>query len=505
MSKETMSLTNLTTTAKASLLIIVAFLLYTAMDVENASKVYGALNGWILKNMKWYYMVLVTAMFIFSMWLMMSRFGDIRLGADDDKPEYSTFTWLAMLFSAGIAIGLVFWGVAEPILHYDSNPLVPADATVAEKQQTAIRITFFHWGISAWATYAFVGLCLCYVTYRKGMPLRISSILYSLMGKEKALGTAGTVIDTLVIFGAIFGIATSLGLGVQQLATGIKTLAGIEFFGLSESYYLLIFGLITLTAISAYTGINKGIRILSEWNMFASFSIMTFLLVFGPTAKLLDAYVQNVGDYIAHLPSMTLWSSAYIDSQWQGWWTTFYWAWWLAWAPFVGIFMARVSRGRTIREFMMGILILCSLYTFLWLSTLGSSALFMVAESDVLLQATKANSTTAIYVFFENLDTYGIVKSLLAIIATLFIATGFVTSADSGTIVINTLASGGETESSRGSRVVWAYMQGAIASVLLYMGGLKALQTASIVASLPLAIIFGIMLVAMYKALKQDA
>ena len=349
------------TVAIWSKFLVFAVVIFGAVWTETAGGVFSAVKDWMVYALKWYYLGIVAVFLFFVIWLMFSRFGNIRLGNDDERPEFTYFAWFAMLFGAGMGIGLVFWSIAEPIYHFQSNPfMTEAMAKSPEAATLAMRITFFHWGLHPWAIYVVVALSLSYFAYRKGLPLTIRSSLYPLIG-ERIYGPIGHAADILAVFGTVFGVATSLGLGVQQMATGLYTLTGLEMFiqmsadGKQEpnmaAMLVLIAIISAIATVSVVSGVGKGIKILSELNLWLSIAILVFLFAFGPTRYLLNAFLQNLGDYIGSVIPLSLWSDANKDSQWQGWWTAFYWGWWIAWAPFVGMFIARISRGRTIREF----------------------------------------------------------------------------------------------------------------------------------------------------------
>lgn len=488
-----------------SAVIIVALVFYAGKFSEEASISFNAANSWVLSNFKWYYIFIVTACLVVSIVLAANKkSGSILLGKDGEKPEFSYWSWIAMLFAAGMGIGLVFWSIAEPMYHYASNPFITEGSTHAQKAQSAMRLTFFHWGLHPWAIYAIVGLALSYFSYRKGLPLTISSTLYPILG-EKVHGKLGIAINVLAIFSTIFGVATSLGLGVQQIGTGLDFITGnTNVYSTGQAYYILIALIMSIAIFSAVTGVTKGVRILSEWNMWTSLVILLFIIIFGPTTHLIESYIQNVGDYLSNIVSLSLWTNAYSESPWQSWWTAFYWGWWMAWAPFVGLFIARISKGRTIREFIVGTLVVSCTFTFIWLTAFGNSAIFLENAGKGILAAVKADLTTSMYVTFAALDLGTIVTTIVSIISTILIVTYFVTSADSGTLVITTIASDGDPEPKNSYRVMWGVIEGLVAAILLAVGGLKALQTASIVAALPFSFIILGMIISIFKDLKNE-
>ncbi len=498
-----------------SKVLVLSLIIYAFAWSEHAESSFGAINGWILKGMKWYYIGLVAVLLFYVVWLMLSRFGSIRLGKDTDRPEFSSFSWFAMLFGAGMGIGLVFWSIAEPIYHLQSNPFItPEMAGTPEAAQVAMRLTFFHWGLHPWAIYVFVGLTLAYFSYRKGLPLTIRSSLYPIIG-NRIYGPIGHAADIMAILGTVFGIATSLGLGVQQIATGLHHLTGIGFFVMENAEGNLVpsnVAMVTLIAlisgiatISVVSGVGKGIRILSEFNLWLSITILAFFIAFGPTRYLLNSFLQNLGDYIGHVVPLSFWSDANKDGDWQGWWTAFYWGWWISWAPFVGMFIARISKGRTIREFVAGVLLVPTLLGFIWLTLFGGTAMHIqLFGGGGIIEAVNQDVTLALYSTFNAMDVSAFLAKLAATLATLLIATYFITSSDSGTLVVNTLMSMGDPNPPVVHRVIWGVGEGAVAAVLLLTGGLKTLQTAAIAAALPFAIIIAFMILGLTKSLHQE-
>lgn len=497
-----------------AMVVITLFVLAGVFFTEQSGAVFNAMSGWILDYLKWYYIGMVAIFLFFCIWLAFSRYGNLRLGDDDSRPEYSNFSWFAMLFSAGMGIGLVFWSIAEPIYHFQSNPFITEGLT-PEAAQVAMRLTFFHWGLHPWAIYVIVGLSLSYFSYRKKLPLTIRSALYPLIG-DKMYGPVGHAVDVLAVFGTVFGVATSLGLGVTQMNTGLNTMFGMD---VSLGNQIMLIAVISAIAtISVVSGVGKGVKILSEVNMWLSIGMLVFLLCFGPTRFLLGSLLQNTGDYLGHLLPLSTWTDANDDSQWQTWWTAFYWGWWMAWAPFVGMFIARISKGRTIREFIIGVLFVPAMLGFVWLTLFGSTALYIelfhqitneagelvsAAGQAGIVDAVSADVTQALYVTLDKLDA-GFVGTIAAFTATLLIATYFITSSDSGTLVVTTILSMGNENPPTAHRVFWGLGEGAVAAILLMVGGLKALQTASIVAALPFSFIMIIMMKGLVKSLREE-
>jgi choline/glycine/proline betaine transport protein len=491
------------TVAVVSKVVIIVFVLFGVLMTDTASITFNATKAWILGTLKWYYIGIVAFFLFFALWLGLSRYGNIRLGKDTDRPEFSNFAWFAMLFGCGMGIGLVFWSIAEPIYHFQSNPFITeAQQKTPLAAVTAMRLTFFHWGLHPWAIYVIVGLSLAYFAYRKNLPLTIRSSLYPLIG-DKIYGPIGHAVDILAVFATVFGVATSLGLGVQQMNTGLNQMFGLP---VSTTTQMVLIALISSIAIfSVVSGVNKGIRILSNLNLWLSFSILAFLLLFGPTRFLLRTLLQSTGDYLANVIPLSLWTDANQNRPWQGWWTAFYWGWWIAWSPFVGMFIARISKGRTIREFVIGVLLVPTAFGFLWLTVFGGTALWIeLTQGGGIVEAVKQDVTLALYTTFALMDV-GFIGTLFAGVATLLIATYFITSSDSGTLVVATLLSLGDENPPTMHRIIWGVSEGAVAAVLLLAGGLTALQTASITAALPFSVIMLFMCLGIVQGLRQEA
>ncbi|MBL27451.1 MAG: choline transporter [Rhodospirillaceae bacterium] len=488
------------TVAIISMAVVVIFVLFGAFMTDTASLVFDSVKDAILYAMKWYYIAIVAGLLFFVIWLLFSPFGSIRLGEDDERPEFGYFAWFSMLFGAGMGIGLVFWSIAEPIYHFQSNPFITEGGT-PRAAQVAMRLTFFHWGLHPWAIYVVVALSLAYFSYRRKLPLTIRSALYPIIG-ERIYGPIGHAADVLAVFGTIFGVATSLGLGVQQMNTGLNHLFGVP---ISLSMQMGLIAVISIIATaSVVSGVGKGVRILSELNLWLSIAILAFFLIFGPTRYLLNGFLQYTGDYLWNVIPLSLWTATNQDSDWQNWWTAFYWGWWIAWAPFVGMFIARISRGRTIREFILGVLLVPAVLAFIWLEVFGGTALHIeLFGPGGISEAVSEDVTIALYTTFEKMDV-GFMGTVGAFVATLLIATYFITSSDSGTLVINTILSVGDAEPPVAHRVFWGLGEGVVAAVLLAAGGLTALQTASITAALPFSVIIILMMIGLVRALREE-
>ena len=474
------------------------FVLFTVAAPETAEPLFSAIQTWIVNTAGWFYILAVALFLLFVIILAMSDYGRIKLGPDHSEPDYTYLSWFAMLFSAGMGIGLMFFGVAEPVMHTMTPPV--GDPGTVEAARQAMRITFFHWGVHAWAIYGVVALALAYFAYRHGLPLTIRSALYPLIG-ERIYGPIGHAVDIFAVVGTLFGVATSLGFGVMQVNAGLNYLFDMP---ISTGWQIVLIAVITgFATISVVMGLDGGIRRVSELNLILAVTLLLFVLFAGPTVYLLQTYVQNVGAYLSGLVQTTFNLYAYEPTGWIGGWTLFYWGWWIAWSPFVGMFIARVSRGRTIREFVTGVLLVPVGFTFMWMTFFGNHALHMVMVQglDSLATAVASDTSIALFKFFEYLPWSGI-SSLLA---TLLVVTFFVTSSDSGSLVVDMLTSGGTNEDTPvWQRVFWSITEGCIAAALLVAGGLSALQTATIASALPFAVIMLLMCWGLLRALRIE-
>ena len=477
--------------------IVVAFLLIagTIARPQLASAAFGATLNWITVNFGWFYMLAVAIFLVFIVVVAVSDWGKIRLGPEHAEPQYSFPAWFAMLFSAGYGIALLFFGVAEPVLHYSQPPQGAGETVDAARQ--AMQIAYFHWGVHIWAIYGLVGLVLAYFAYRHGLPLSIRSALYPLIG-ERIYGWPGHLVDVFAILGTMFGLATSLGLSVTQINAGLNYLW--PSIPVSTTVQVIAIALITLAATgSVVAGMDKGVKNLSLLNMSLAVFLMLVVFLAGPTIHVLETFLQNTGAYLSGLVARTFNLQAYSRSDWIGNWTLFIFGWTIAWAPFVGLFIAKISRGRSIRQFVFGVLAVPTVFTFLWFAIFGDTALWMIMQQGVhsLVGEVQADHAVAIFAFYEHLPW----SSFLSLITVLLIITFFVTSSDSGSLVIDSLSSGGALETPVWQRVFWASLEGLIAAVLLLAGGLNALQTMTIASALPFAIIMLVAMAGMWRAL----
>jgi choline/glycine/proline betaine transport protein len=476
--------------------LIFFFVAFSLFNLAQMKEVLDAVQHSITTSTGWLFIAAVNIYLAIVVYLLFSRYGSIRLGGADARPEFTTWGWFSMLFSAGMGIGLVFWSVAEPIFHYSAPPW--GEANTVESAELAMGITFFHWGLHAWALYALMALGLAYFSFNRGLPLTIRSVFYPILG-ERIHGWMGNTIDILAAVATLFGLATSLGLGAQQVNAGLDYLFAIGQG--STQQILLIAGITLMATVSVVLGLDKGIRRLSQFNMAAAIALLVFVFIAGPSLHLLDALVQNIGAYLANLPKLSLWTEAYGRGTWQHSWTIFYWAWWIAWSPFVGIFIARISRGRTIREFLLCVLLVPSLMTFLWLTIFGNSALFSeLYGNGGITAAVNDNVATALFVLLDSFPWSAFTSALSVIVITAF----FVTSSDSASLVVDIITAGGHPNPPTIQRIFWAIVEGVVAAVLLLSGGLSALQTGVIITGLPFALIILLIGFSLLRGLKDD-
>mgnify|MGYP003340870422 FL=1 len=448
---------------------------------EKGSDPFAGLQALIVDTASWFYVFIAGLVSVVVIGLAISRYGDIKLGPDHSEPEYSYGSWVSMLFAAGIGIGLMFYGIAEPVMHFLSPPTGPGGTPAAATE--AIQISYFHWGFTAWAIYAVVAMILAYFAYRHDLPLTLRSAFYPLIG-ERIHGPVGAAVDIFAVICTTCGISVSLGLGVLQINTGFNYL-----FGLPIDVWVqvgLIFATMALATASVILGLDSGIKRLSEINVVLAVMLLLLILLTGPTALLLAGTLQNFGAYVAGLVPRTLDMYVYEPTEWFGGWTIFYWGWWISWAPFVGVFVARISKGRTIREFLVGVTVVPTLFICLWMGVLGGSALDVITNQGFveLGTAVQENPAVGLFRFLEFLPA----TELLSVISLLMIVIFFVTSADSGAMVLNMLSANGVDNTPALQRSIWTFVIALAASLLLWGGGLQALQTATIASALPFAV-----------------
>ncbi|MDR4307094.1 BCCT family transporter [Chelatococcus sambhunathii] len=478
--------------------VSIAFVAWGAIWPDSLSAIAGSVLKMAIEDFGWSFVVSSAIFLIFALYLAFSRFGDIRLGLDDEQPEFSTTSWVCMMFSVGMGIGLMFWGVAEPISHFGAPPHGLAQPQTKEAALLAIKYSYFHWALHPWAIYAVTGLAIAYFTFRRGYPNLISSAFRPLIG-DLADGPLGKAIDILALFATLFGTATSLGLGAQQINTGMNFLWST---GTSVGISLAIIIVMTvLFILSAVSGVGKGIQFLSNMNMVVAIFLLLFIAVVGPTVFIMNTFAESLGDYVRDIVGMSFRTAAFSDGKWLGSWTIFYWAWWVSWAPFVGVFIARISRGRTIREFVVGVLLAPSAVTFVWFAVMGGAALHSeLYGAGGLVEAVKQDSAIALFSLLEQYP--GAIVS--CVVAMFLVAVFFISGADAGSVVMGMLSARGTLEPAKWVVVLWGVLAGASASILLMMGGLNALQTASIIVAAPFLLVMAGLCVSLYHALLDD-
>ena len=492
-------------TAVASL----AFVAWGVLDRTSLATQSGEATTWVITNGGWLFVLLASVFVVFILWIAASRYGKIPLGRDDEKPEFRTSSWIAMMFSAGMGIGLMFWGVAEPLTHYVTESAVVPDPETKEAMRTAMATTLFHWTLHPWAIYAVVGLAIAYGTFRKGRSQLISQAFRPILGRH-ADGPGGRAIDIMAIFATLFGSAASLGFGALQIG------AGMEFNGwvdtVSRTGLVLIITVLTVAfVLSAVSGIERGIQWLSNINMVLALVLAAFVFVVGPTLLMLNLVPTSIGDYLATLPEMASRTDASGGASMAGWlsgWTIFYWAWWISWTPFVGMFIARISRGRTIRQFVAGVLLVPSLVSLLWFAIFGGAGIFQQDQTgDLTEEGGVVNSNFAL---FHLLDHYPI-ASITAVLVMILVGIFFVSGADAASIVMGTLSEKGSIDPSRPIVIFWGAATGAVAAIMLILAdpteaseALTGLQNLTTVVALPFALVMGLLCVSLYKDLRSD-
>lgn len=482
-----------------SLLFIVGVSIFCGLYPVRALKVLNYLKDYISVNFNWLYVFIVTVIICFLLYLALSKYGKIRLGAEGSKPEYSFFSWVSMLFAAGMGIGLMYFGVAEPIAHYMEPSLQGLEhAELARRAQT---YTFFHWGIHAWAIYGAVGLALAYFAYRYKLPLSLRSCFYPVF-KDKIKGRVGDIIDIFALCTTFFGLTTSLGLGTLQLTAGLKAMNILQDTSF-WTHVILITIIMSLAVTSASSGLNKGVKNLSQINVVASLILLAFVLLAGPTVYLLSSFSENIGHYFSHFIDYTFSTYAYEPER-QGWycnWTIIYWAWWISWSPYMGMFIARISKGRTIREFIIAVLFVPSTFIFLWMTVFGNSAIWIDANvANGALTGLADNPDVLLFKFLEYLPMKTLVSGLSIFIIFIF----FVTSADSAIFVMNDIASKNAKKTPVWQNIFWGLLLGILALVLLNLDGLKSMLTMTLITALPFGVIMLIFCHSLYKGLYID-
>jgi len=493
------------------LVLIAAFIALTIFGPMVGLDV-AAGYSWLFKfigdTFGWFYLLAVNVFIVVLLYFALGKYGSIKIGGVEADKEFSDFSWMAMLFSAGMGIGLMFFSVLEPVFYFNTPPaFFGAEAATGGAASAAMAQTFFHWGFHPWAVYGLVGLGLAFFSFNRGLPLTFRSIFWPLLG-DRIYGWPGHLIDLVTVFATLFGLATSLGLGVAQVNQGLSYVGG-DLLGIASVptnslvQVLLIAGITGIATLSVAAGLDGGVKRLSTINLYLMLALLGFLLIVGPTVYILGAWVEGLGAYFNNILALGFFRGTLAPGGGTVTaWTVFYWGWWIAWSPFVGMFIARISKGRTVRQFVMGVLILPAMFSTLWLSTFGGAALFnsLVGNGAALATYNELGQTVAMFAMLEQFP----LGALLGILATLLVITFFVTSSDSGSLVIDHLTSGGKHDVPRTQRIFWAVTEGTVAAILLYGGGLTALQTAAITTGLPFAVILCLMCYTVYLGLKNE-
>jgi choline/glycine/proline betaine transport protein len=482
-----------------SLIFILSITFVSSFFPQQAALYLGIVQDWIFINLNWVYVWSVTIFVLFLLFLFLSKYGSIRLGDNDSEPEYSFFSWISMLFAAGMGIGLMYFGIAEPVSHFSDPTFAGLDEV--RRAKDAQLYTFFHWGIHAWAVYGLVGLSLAYFTYRYRLPLSLRSCFYPIL-KNRINGAPGDVIDTFALCSTFFGITTTLGFGVVQLNAGLVEIGVMKETGFLYQVMIVVV-IMTIATISATSGVNKGVKFLSQLNIVAALLFLLFILICGPTVFLLGSLSEGIGYYLSQFFRLTFNTHAY-EPETQPWffnWTILYWAWWISWSPYVGLFIAKISRGRTIREFIGAVLIIPTAFNFLWMTVLGNSATWLDRNSaNGSLSSIANRADELLFKFLDLLPAAGVSSTLAIFIIFVF----FVTSADSGIFVMNNIATNNATKSPKWQMVFWGVLLGLLSLVLLNAGGLESLQTMTLITALPFSIIMCMFCYSLVKGLVID-
>lgn len=477
--------------------VLIFSIAFTLLFEEQAEHYFNKAQSYVSSHGGWIYTLAVNIFIIFCFYIAFSKFGNIRIGGNNAKPEFNNLAWFSMLFSAGIGNGLVLFSIADPVRDFINPPrLEGADPSLIA--QEAINFSFLHHGIHGWAIYSVVGLALAYFTFNRKMPLTLRSAFYPILG-NRIHGWIGDVIDVMAVITTIFGLATTIGFGAGQINAGFS-----HVFGIPSSLFYQIIIIIAITGIStlsAFSGVNKGVRMLSILNIRVALTIFLLILILGPTTFIFRSYIQNVGSYLTNFIDMSTYTEIYRDMDWQKTRTIMYWGWWISWSPFVGTFIARISKGRTIKEFILGVLILPAAVTFLWFSAFGGITMNDILQGDTaIIAAVNEDIATALYVFFEKFP----LAMLLKVLGVILICSFIITSADSGALVVDSITSGGKINTPRFQRAIWGVFIGLVSSVLMYGGGLNALQTVVTISGLPFAIFLLVMAYSLYIGIKED-
>lgn len=481
-----------------SLIITIAIVVWGLLAQESFTTFANSLLNFLTTNFGWAYLISMFCFIIFAIYIALSKYGKLKLGPDDSKPEFSNASWFAMLFGAGMGIGLVFWGVAEPISHFVNPPIGIESGSVAATN-FAMKASFMHWGFHPWANYAVIGLALAYFQFRKNKPGLISSIFIPLLGEKRANGPIGKLIDVLAVFATVAGVATSLGLGTLQINSGLNFLFNIPETTLVQILIIVVVSIIFIwTAVS---GVDKGIKVLGDINLYLAIGLLTLTIILGPTIKIINSLTNGIGSYLTNFIQDSLHLEAFGDNSWLNAWTIFYWAWWIAWAPFVGTFIARISRGRTIREFIFGVVLAPAVASFVWFAAFGSLGLNLLETLGIEgLSVAAASPETALFLVLQHYN----LGYIISLVAVFLLCTFFITSANSATFVLGMLSSEGDLNPTNKRKILWGVVQSLLATSLLLAGGLEALQTISVAAAFPFIFVMLFAIVSLFKAFKTE-
>lgn len=481
---------------RISVVAILLFVLWGLLHPQSMAAVFDQALAGVTVNFGWFYLWVVLGLVVFALWLAFGRYGSLKLGGEDEEPAFSRGSWFAMLFAAGMGIGLVFWGVGEPLSHFGNPPPGIAPRT-PEAAHAAMRYSFFHWGLHPWAVYSVVGLAIGFFQLRRGAPALVSAATASLPWRW--VRTLSPLIDILAIVATAFGVAASLGIGALQIASGLHQVFGLA--ATTSAQVVIIVVATGLFVLSSVSGVERGVKWLSSANLVLGLALALTVFTLGPTVTLIDTFSTTTGSYLSELVRMSLRTTPYRDSLWVANWTVFYWAWWISWSPFVGLFIARVSRGRTIREFVLGTVLAPTLAAALWFSIFGGTALWLeIFHAAPLAEAAKADVSTVLFRMFEALPG----TKLLSVVATVLVLVFFVTSGDSAALVLGIMSRDGDPNPSARVKTVWGVLIAGIAISLLLSGGVKAVQTATIVFALPFALVIVLMAIALWRRVRED-
>ena len=487
----------------SSAIIILTLVVIGAAVPDRLQSGAETLQDAISDNFGWFYLLSMNAFLVLAIYLIFSRYGSVRLGGEGERPEFSNWGWFSMLFAAGTGVGLLFYGVAEPVSFFADPPF--GEAETEQAARNALVHSYFHWGLHGWSMYGLVGLSLCYFCFNRGLPLTIRSAFVPLLGKKRVAGPIGNGIDAMAAVGTLIGVAVSLGLGVRQINTGLEHAYGVpDNLGVQVA---LIGGITTVALLSVLSGLAKGIQRLSKLALLLGAVLVVYVLLFGPTQFIFNAMLESLGNYLNEIPSRGTFTEAFNPpdaESWQNEWTLFYFAWWISWSPFVGLFIARVSRGRTLRQYLLGVLLVPTLTSVLWLTVMGGSALYReLYEASGLVHIVEQEPELAFFLFLDNfqMPEWVVLISMTLMIVT--VAIFFVTSSDSGSLIIDIITSGGDPHPPKATRVFWATLEGVVAAVLLTAGGLEALQAVATISGLPFVVILLFMCVGLYLGLRR--